>query len=391
MSISLFLMLKMATNLEVTEKLNQVTYQESLPDVASSPIKIIVQPLDQTDCKGNKVTYTVLVEGGIGSIHYLWKRKRVSDTGFMAFGAKDSTKLPVYNIGVGVEAPNGTQYQVIVTDQESAVSSTVVSLFVNQIAGIAPIGVATYTINQGDNLAFQVLTTGNNPLSFQWIKKYGSNDWRDLVNNSIISGSQSAQFSLTKISLADSGLYKVRVTFPTLNSNQCIETSSVSRRIYVLPVEDFESPIFMNLPSKSMMLCPDNLGQANWDESISDILPIRKNSYQFHKNDAIFDLSTANFADNITPSTDLILHWGIFLTGNPTTILRDNAGTWLDDIIGQISEHPENIDLEISPDASQEIQIVYWLEDAAGNLTPMEQRHRLTINVHPRPEIISEF
>ncbi len=389
--ISLIMCLKTQSVMDLPVKKIPSAYRDSPAQMVSGTLKITVQPSDQSDCKGNKVTFSVVAEGGNGLIHYNWKRKRSGDTDFTSFGARDSVKLPIYTIGTGNEAPDQTQYQVTITDSETNVTSGVASLFVNQIAGIAPIGIATYTLKEGDNLALNVLTSGNIPLSFQWIKKYGSNDWRDLTDNSAVKGSQSAQLKLTKISVADSGLYKVRVTFPTIDSNKCTETSSISRRIYVSHVEDNDPPLFINLTSKSLSLCPEDLEQANWIETISDILPVRKNIYQLHKYSQLFDLSTDNFSDNLTPSEVLILHWGITVLSNPFTTLKDNTGILLDNKTGQISRYPEDIDFENPIDENLSYQIIYWLEDAAGNLTPDAQRHKITVQIPIRPEIISLF
>lgn len=389
--IPLCCILESLTGIEASKKSSPFMYPVWLSVASPGPLRIIVQPTDQSDCKGNKVTYSVVTEGGNGPIHYQWKRKRVGDTGFTPFGARDSVKLPVYNIGIGVEAPDKTQYQVIVTDQDSTITSVTVTLLVNQITGISPTGVATYNLNQGDNVAFKVLSSGSNPLAFQWIKRYGLNDWRDLPDNSTVSGSNSAQFTLRKVALADSGTYKVRVTFPTINGNQCTETSSISRKINVSPVIDSDPPTFQNLDSGLLNFCPEDLVQANWNDSISNILPSEKSVYRFHKGDTVFDLSVKNFADNITPQEDLILHWGIFESGNQLTAIRDTSGSTLTNMTGQISMHPQNIDFENSTGSNQVFQVIFWLEDAAGNLTPENSRHKIVVEILPRPVILNNF
>ena len=352
---------------------------------------IFSQPADQTDCKGNKVTFSVDTQGGVGTIHYLWKRKRPGDAAFVAFGAKDSTKLPVYNIGTGLEAPDKTLYQVTVSDQVTEMTSLPAILTVNQITGISPVGVAVYTINEGETLSFKVLSSGNPPSAIQWIKKYGSSDWRDVTDNSIVSGSTSDQLKFTKISVRDSGIYKVRVTFPTRNNTQCTETSAITRTIHVKAVIDTEPPLFVNLSNRNITVCPDNLEQAEWNELQHDILPERAKFYRLHKYTVEFDLSANNFHDNITSSSDLVLHWGIFSATSPYGPVLDEAATTLDDSSGQISLHPENIDLEGVTSGNKTYRIIFWLEDRAGNLTPDTLRHVVTLTVPARPEIVAKF
>ena len=188
-SILLFLLLEIAHGQTFPAAMAESTLPVNPRQETPGTLTISVQPADQTDCKGNKVTYSVVAKGG-SILHYLWKRKRPTDPAFVAFGAADSTKLAVYNIGTGTEAPDGTLYQVTVADLSGTITSRQALLTVNQITGIAPVGIATFTVNEGDNLNFTVLTSGNPPNSYQWIKKFGSNDWRDLTDNTTISGSR---------------------------------------------------------------------------------------------------------------------------------------------------------------------------------------------------------
>jgi hypothetical protein len=391
MSISLFLLLKLASGIDPPGNNFPLPYQESGPSSFSDPLKIVVQPANQTDCKGNKATFEVVAQGGNGAIHYQWKRKRPTDTAFSTFGAKDSTKLPVYNIGTGSEAPGGTQYQVTVYDDNNVETSAYALLTVNQITGISPVGVATFNLNQGENLSLHVLTSGNIPSSFRWIKKFGPNDWQDLIDDQTLSGSQNDQLNFTKISLADSGIYKVRVTFPTINGNQCTETSTLTRTLHVKPVIDTVPPIFINLIDETRYFCPDDIEQANWDDSTSDILPERKKKFQLDKFSEQFNIDFSHFSDNITPSADLILHWGIYkISGSPAP-LKDESGMPLDNMTGQISLHPQNICFDDQINGSQPCQIIFWLEDEAGNISPDSHRYKIAVAILPRPDIQSDF
>lgn len=354
-------------------------------------LTITLQPEDLNDCKGNKVTFSVGTQGGTGTIHYLWKRKRPADGSFMTFGAKDSTKLPVYNIGVGVEVPDRTLYQVSVSDLETELTSLPAMLTVSQITGISPVGVAVHIINAGESLVLKVLTSGNAPSAIQWIKKYGTNDWRNVADNSRVSGSSSEQLTFTKISVPDSGIYKVRVTFPTKNNSQCTETSQIIRTIRVNPVIDTDPPLFVNLSDNSKILCPDDRETAEWSEMQRDIMPERALFHRLHKFNTQFDLSFTNFCDNITPDSDLILHWGIFSATSPYEPIPDEVSITLENMAGQISLHPENIDLESQPEGGGTYRIIFWLEDGAGNLTPDMLRYKITLTVSSRPEIVSKF
>ena len=386
---SILLLLKSVSAHSNTDNIRSRTRISSIS--VSGSLQIVTQPMNQADCKGNKITFSVMAEGGNGKLHYQWKRKRPEESGFLIFGAADSLKLAVYNIGVGSESPDGTVYQVIVSDQNSSIVSASALLTVNQITGIAPVGVATYNMNQGENLWFKVLTSGNAPSAYQWIKRIGSGNWRDLSDNSVISGSQHEQLNFSGLSIADSGLYKLRVTFPTINGNQCIETSSITRKINVKPAPDDQPPVFLLLQDEHISFCPADLALANWSDAIGDISPARIDSYRLSGHSTQFNIPADHFSDNVTQSSDLILHWGIFKVGNQMVVWKDEVGNLLNDSLGQISLHPENIDFPSPESGTQNYRIIFWLEDLAGNLTPEDQRHHIELVVLHRPEISRNF
>ncbi|MEK7719405.1 MAG: immunoglobulin domain-containing protein [Bacteroidota bacterium] len=390
-SYVILLLLKPASAIDFNVEIILENYRESALPFMETTLNIKVQPENQADCKGNKATFSVVAEGGTGPVHYLWKRKRPQDVEFSTFGAKDSTKLAVYNIGSATDSPDGTLYQVTVSDQINMVMSVIATLTVNQISGISPVGVATYTLNQGENLWLKVLTSGNIPLAYQWIKKFGSNDWRNISDNATLSGSQRVQLDFTKIAIADSGTYKIRVSFPTINGNQCTETSTITRRIYVNPVVDTIPPRFINLVTQYVTLCQKDLEQAVWNDSLSDIIPDRIDYCRFPGQSPVFDLSSAHFSDNITPNAKLILHWGIFAIADPLTPMLDEAGTRLEDMVGPIALYNELIDIGYNPTGEAACRIIYWLEDETGNLTPQPLRHQIYVMVSRRPEIVSDF
>lgn len=364
------------------------TLTESIP---AGLLVIQTQPSNQCDCKGNKVTFSVTVSGGTGSLHYLWKRKRAGESDFTTFGAKDSTKLPIYNIGVGTESPDGTLYQVTVSDQTNQVISANASLTVNQITGIAPVGIATYTLNQGGTLWLKVLTSGNSPTNYQWIKKYGSNDWRDLADNGIITGSAAEQLSFTGISVADSGIYKVRVTFPTINGNQCTETSTITRKINVIPLPDNEAPYFINLSEENLVICMNDLVVANWNETDTDIAPTRLDYHELVKSNPLYGISLPHIADNVTPPAAIVLHWGIFSDREALHPILDEAGNLLQNQTGPLADYVGKIRLRKNSLSDGIYHIVFWLEDEAGNMTPDNRRYKINLTVQERPQIAKNF
>ncbi|MCE1198177.1 MAG: hypothetical protein LWW85_04355 [Marinilabiliales bacterium] len=354
-------------------------------------LTLLNSPLDAADCKGNKVTFAVTVGGGTGPIHCVWKRKRPSDSGFSAFGAADSLKLPVYNIGVGTEAPDGTQYCAVVSDQLTTLLSASARLTVNQITAIAPTGTAVYSLNQGDNLSLTVNTGGHLPTGFQWIRKYSNYDWRDVTDHSSVSGSNGQSLFFTKIALADSGIYKVRVTFPTIDENHCVETSSITRTIHVQPIIDLRGPVFTDLNPETVPICPDAITEAIWNDFSGSVSPEGYRGFLLAEHSQLFDLSATHFSDDISPSGNLVLHWSIYRVGSANTPLLDSSGIPLINQTGQISNHDHAIQFPAPATGTLRYNLIFWLEDESGNLTPEAKRHTIELVLYAPPELVQAF
>lgn len=357
--------------------------------MTSDPLAIAIQPSDQVNCKGNKVTFAVAAIGGEGKIHFSWLRKRPGEPGFSSFGAKDSTKLPVAAVG-GAESPDGTLYKVVLSDLSASITSREAVLTVNQVTGISPVGTATFTVREGENLSFRVLTAGRAPVSWQWIRRAGTNDWRSLTDNQIRTGCQSDQLLFNGITPADTGTYKVRITFPTTATGQCTETSTVSRKILVVAARDTEPPTFLQTGNEIIPFCPDQLIDAEWSDPASALVATGGGNHVIPAHCNKYDLSPALFRDNQTDTSGLILHWGIFQPGNNSIAITDMNGIRLDNQTGQVSGYPVSIPLG-DQDDNTEYEIVYWLEDKAGNLTPDSARYRKILRLVSLPALTGNF
>jgi len=113
------------------------TSSESLLTVEVDPALIIVsQPVSQTECFGNTVTFSVGISGGTAPITYAWLRKKQSESSFtnisgdpdITFSADGSTMF-VANVG-NSSNPDLTEYKVTVTDQ-FLISATSVNVTLN--------------------------------------------------------------------------------------------------------------------------------------------------------------------------------------------------------------------------------------------------------------------
>jgi len=161
----------------------------------------------------------------------------------------------------------------------------------------------------------------------------------------------------------------VTTTFTiTATSGGCSSTTTAT-----VTVGDNTPPVFLVNPGP-VHFCVQDIIQAFWNFA-GDITPIRPDWYTFHSGQTTFDLSPATFSDNCTSPANLILHWRINLVGG--TVING---------VGQLSLYPLDIIFPLGTST-----ITYWLEDRAGNLTPVNLRPVVQVIVHPRPDITRNF
>jgi Bacterial Ig-like domain (group 2). len=197
-------------------------------------LSITSQPLPQTDCYGNQVEFSVTVSGGVGTITYQWQQKPPSGT-FTDISGANAALLSINNIGMYSQNIDGTEYRVLITDNCGTIVSNSAILHVNAITDLQPAS-GTSTICYGGNFSYSVSTQGT-VVSYQWSFNNGSG-WVDLTNNAIYSGVTSSQLVISNATTAQSGAYRVSVTFTTLNQPvgypTCVEVSSSRPRNLVV-------------------------------------------------------------------------------------------------------------------------------------------------------------
>ncbi|WP_346861882.1 HYR domain-containing protein [uncultured Draconibacterium sp.] len=194
---------------------------------------IASQPTDITDCYGTTVSFGVLPNGGAGTISYEWQYMRPAESVFTTIAGQVSDSLHVANIG-DANSPNGTQYRVIVSDNCSSLISDTVTLTVNEIVFVSP-DTLDKEICEGQDYSLQVTTSGETPTNYQWqIDTTGS--WVNLANNSIISGVNTDQLTITGASPSETGQYRVVVTFPSSGIGCDLSSESFVRNLTVHPL-----------------------------------------------------------------------------------------------------------------------------------------------------------
>lgn len=205
-----------------------------------APLVIVTHPADQVDCEDHIVSFTVGISGGEGALTFTWERQRPEEGGFTPIpsGAPGISYpapgiLRVANVG-GHENPGGSLYRVTVSDGVTAITSNAALLTVNEITDVIPSmaypSKTRVILCRGDDFSYTVTTAGLAPLAWQWKKYLSPGVWVNVTDNGVISGSQGPVLTFTGVTPAESGQYKVNLTFPT-SSLSCHVESDTRERI----------------------------------------------------------------------------------------------------------------------------------------------------------------
>jgi hypothetical protein len=203
---------------------------------------IISQPLPQTDCYGNHVEFSVTISGAVGTVDYQWQQKPPGGN-FSDITGANSALLNIDNIGVNKQNVNGTEYRVLITDDNGTIISDSALLTVNSITDLTP-AVVNSTICSGGIMIYKVSAEGNLiNIGYQWSWNNGTG-WTALSDGGAYTGTSTAQLTISNATTAQNGSYRVSVTFATLNQPPadptCVETSFTRERNLV--VRDILSP-----------------------------------------------------------------------------------------------------------------------------------------------------
>ncbi len=163
--------------------------------------KITVQPVNQTVLVNKNAVFTVTATG-VPAPTYLWKKNNA------AIGGATSATLTLAKVQ---STATGTKYFVVITNSQGSVQSNTVSLTVLKSATAVKITTqpTALTVKKNATAKFTVKATGTAPLLYQWQK--GS---ANLANGGQIAGATTASLSITKVTSANVGSYRVVITNP---------------------------------------------------------------------------------------------------------------------------------------------------------------------------------
>lgn len=195
-----------------------------------------------------------MISGSSGTTYYQWQQRPPGGS-FSDISGATSALLAVDNIGVNKQNVNGTEYRVLITDEEGTITSDPALLSINSITDLTP-AVVNSTVCNGGSITYKVYTAGD-VIGYQWSWNNGSG-WTYLSDGGSYSGTTTSQLTISNAAIAQSGSYRVSVNFPTLNQPPadptCIETSSTRERNLVI-----REPFLPPVASESQQICYGNV------------------------------------------------------------------------------------------------------------------------------------
>ena len=187
------------------------------------PVTITSPPTNLTALTGNTATFTV---GAIGFAPpvYLWYSNGVALANGGRISGATSATLAIANVQTN---DSGAAYQVVITNNYGAITSSLATLTV-----LAPVQITGQPMSQaillGSNATFAVIASGSGPLNFQWYF-----NGAPLSDGGRISGSGTPALNILNVQPGDAGGYKAVVTN--------LASTAVSRTASLTPQSSFAS------------------------------------------------------------------------------------------------------------------------------------------------------
>jgi len=168
------------------------------------PLTISTQPSDSTICDLGNASFSVVADGGVGTLSYQWQESTNGGSTFTDItngGIYAGATTATLNLTAATDAMNGHQYQVLISSGAcNAITSSAATLTVE-----GTISFTTQPTNsdvcENDNTSFAVVVaneSGEGTITYQWQESTdGGNTFNDISNGGIYGGATTATLSLT--------------------------------------------------------------------------------------------------------------------------------------------------------------------------------------------------
>lgn len=304
----------------VTGSCNTVTSNAVQLTVNTAPA-ISAAPQAVTICSGSDAVFNVTANGT--ALTYAWQSSTSFGGTYTAVpGAASSATL---TIPAATAALNGTYYRVVISGTcTPAVTSTPVLLTVNTAINIntnTTDASVCYSVAGPNNSSFSVAATGT-AASYQWQVSTDGQNYTNLSNSTLYSGTNTSTLSLTGITLTMNG-YKYRV----LVSGTCTPAGVLSNAATLTVL----NPVVINANPVDVNTCAGNTASFTVDASGSAL------TYQWlYSADGVSYIPVSNgasFSGATTPTLTISnlsttlnnYRFKVVVTGTPCGVLTSTA------------------------------------------------------------------
>ena len=177
---------------EVRNAVGTVTSDKAQLDVVSPPV-FVLEPVDAAFARGSQASIEVEALGS-NPLHYQWFKESTNAL------AGETNRLLRWK---AVDYEHAGFYSVIVSNAFGAITSRLAHIEVLEAPAIFGIS-SDLTVIAGANAAFEIDLIGDEPLTFQWYRN----------GDQPVPGGKGRRLELKSVSVADAGIYTVRVENP---------------------------------------------------------------------------------------------------------------------------------------------------------------------------------
>ena len=222
--------------------------------VATEGPTILIHPVSQTECYYRTISFFVKASGE--NLRFAWERKLPGGDFYLIPEGDLKVSFPspgyitIKDVGTAAN-PDGTEYRAVVSDGSLSVVSQPAVLTINRITGVLastdPPNATSIRLCAGTEFSWKVNTNyPENVTGYQWMKYHGLNDWRPVVDDEFITGSQTGQLHFNRIIPYHSGRYYVSIRFRSSAVTGCTVSSQSS----------FNRQIEVYVPPEMALACP---------------------------------------------------------------------------------------------------------------------------------------
>jgi hypothetical protein len=224
----------------------EITYKNTNACITKATVtvnvlpNIVIDPLGQSNCKEASSIFKVVATGS-GTLTYVWERKKPVESEFTAIPPGEANisypvlgEIKIENIG-NTQAPDGTQYRVVVSNGTCNITSNSATLSVNEINSISPLSTDVVQC-YGTSYTYAVSTSHpENVVSYQWKRSLTPGVWINVLDEACFSGATTPSLTISNGTPAESAAYCVSVVFRS-SGDDCIMDSGETRKLTFLPL-----------------------------------------------------------------------------------------------------------------------------------------------------------